>query len=35
MLEPPFDIISCSWRRPVEHAHDQWKSDKRTREAHK
>lgn len=27
MLEPPFDIISCSWPRPVEHADKRWLSE--------
>lgn len=27
MLEPPFDIISCSWPRPMEHAHERWTSE--------
>ena len=27
MLEQPFDIISCSWPRPVEHGDSQWRSE--------
>ncbi|HZT99917.1 MAG TPA: hypothetical protein VFA10_09670 [Ktedonobacteraceae bacterium] len=27
MLEPPFDIISCSWPRPIEQRNNQWASE--------
>lgn len=27
MLEPPFDIIGCSWPRPIEQGDNQWASE--------
>jgi hypothetical protein len=27
MPSPPFDIICCSWPRPVKHSHTNWESD--------
>src|SRR5437588_10059088 len=27
MLQPPFDIISCSWPRPIEQRDNQWTSE--------
>jgi hypothetical protein len=27
MLDPPFDIISCSWPRPIEQRDNQWASE--------